>query len=204
MAEHAKSRFHTKIEEIDDGESVMVEAKYFDDLSQPKHLRHSSLLGKNYVVGKVKYSTSTSYLIDFEDGGCSPIAKKKVQKADPFLEDTQDTSTEKAHKISFQIVKNVNTAVETNSAFQSTTTPSKDCITVSSSSNPNPVVLPGTTSTEISISSTSDVSNCLFILKPDAVILQTDYVTNEAWTIQYWYPRLCLYLNHLQILSTLC
>ena len=30
MAERAKSRFGTKIEEIDDGESVMVEAKYFD------------------------------------------------------------------------------------------------------------------------------------------------------------------------------
>ena len=33
MAERAKSRFHTKIEEIDDGKSVMVEAKYFDDVS---------------------------------------------------------------------------------------------------------------------------------------------------------------------------
>ena len=41
MAQHAKSRFRTKIEEIDDGESVMVEAKYFDDLSQPEHLRYS-------------------------------------------------------------------------------------------------------------------------------------------------------------------
>ena len=31
MTEHGKSRFHTKIEQIDDGESVMVEAKYFDE-----------------------------------------------------------------------------------------------------------------------------------------------------------------------------
>ena len=30
-----------KDEETDDGESVMVEAKYFDDLSQPEHLRYS-------------------------------------------------------------------------------------------------------------------------------------------------------------------
>ena len=78
MAQHAKSRFCTKIEEIDDGESVMVEAKYFEDLSRPEHLRYSSLLGKNYVVGKLKQSTSTSYLIAFEDGGHSLIAKMKV------------------------------------------------------------------------------------------------------------------------------
>ena len=109
----------------------------------------------------------------------------------------------KADKISFQIVKNVNTAVETNSASQSTTTPSKDCITVSSPSNSNPVVLPATTSTEISISSTSDVSNRLFILKPDAVILQTNYVTNKPGPSNIGTPD-CLYLYHLQILSTLC
>ena len=78
MGECVKSMFRTKIEEIDDGESVMVEAKYFDDLSQPEQLRHSSLLGKKYVVGKAKHSTSTSYLIDFEDGGCSLITKTEV------------------------------------------------------------------------------------------------------------------------------
>ena len=51
---------------------------------------------------------------------------------------------------------------------------SEDCITLSSPSNPNPDVLPGTTSTEISISSASDVSNRLSIPKPDVVILQTN------------------------------
>ena len=48
MTEHGKSRFHTKIEEIDDGESVMVEAKYFDDMSQSEHLSYSSLLLGNF------------------------------------------------------------------------------------------------------------------------------------------------------------
>ena len=57
MTERAKSRFHTKIEEIDDEESIMVEGKYFGDLSQAEHLRYSSLLGKNYVVEKVKQVT---------------------------------------------------------------------------------------------------------------------------------------------------
>ena len=47
MAKRVKSRFGTKIEEIDNGESVIVEAKYFDDLSHPEHLRCFSLLGKN-------------------------------------------------------------------------------------------------------------------------------------------------------------
>ena len=56
---------------------------------------------------------------------------------------------------------------------------SKDCIIVSSTSNPNPDVLPATTSTETSISSASDVSNCLSIPKPDVVILQTNYVTDK-------------------------
>ena len=68
----------------------MVEAKYFDELSQPEHFRYSSLLGRNYMAGKVKHSTSTSYLIDFEDGGRSFIAKTKVRKADPSLEDTEE------------------------------------------------------------------------------------------------------------------
>ena len=179
MVECAKSRLCTKVEEIDDAESVMVEAKYFDDLSQPEHLRYSSLLGKNYVVGKVKHSTSTSYLIDFGDGGCSLIDKTKVQRADPSLEDTEDTSSDKVDEISFQIVKNVDTAVKTNHVFPSNTTSGEDCTTVSSPSNPNPDVLPATTSTEISISSASDVSNCLSIPKPDVVILQTNYVTDK-------------------------
>ena len=95
----------------------------------------------------------------------------KVQRANPSLEDTEDTSSDKAVERSFQIVKNVNTAVKINSAFQSTTMSSKDCITASSPSNPNPDVLPATTSTEISISSASDVSNHLSIPKPDVVIL---------------------------------
>ena len=56
---------------------------------------------------------------------------------------------------------------------------SKDCIIVSSSSNPNPDVLLATTSTETSISSASDVSNCLSIPKPDVVILKTNYVTDK-------------------------
>ena len=46
MAEREKSRFRTKIEETDDRESAMVEAKYFDDLSEPEHLRNSSLWEK--------------------------------------------------------------------------------------------------------------------------------------------------------------
>ena len=136
-------------------------------------------MGKIYVVGRVKHSTSTSYLIDFEDGGRSVIAKTKVWRADPSLEDTEATSNDKADEISFQTIKNVNTAVKTNSAFQSTTTSSEDCITISSPSNPNPDVLPTTTSTEISILSASDVSNRLFTPKPDVVILQTDYVTDK-------------------------
>ena len=103
----------------------------------------------------------------------------KVQRADPSLEDTEDTSSDNADKRSFQIVKNVNTAVKINSAFQSTTMSSEDCITVSSPSNPNPYVLPATTSTEISISSASDVSNHLSIPKPDVVILRTNYVTDK-------------------------
>ena len=41
-------------------------------------------------------------------------------------------------------------------------------------------MLPATTSTEISISSTSDVSNSLSIPKPDVVILQIDYVTDMS------------------------
>ena len=117
-------------------------------------------------------------MIDFEDGSRSLIFKTKVRRADPSLEDTENTSSDKADEISFQLVKNVNTTVKTNSAFQSTTTSSEDCITVSSPSNPNPDVLPATTSTEISISSASDVSNRLSIPKPD-VILQTDYVTDN-------------------------
>ena len=130
------------------------------------------------MVGKVKHSTSTSYLIVFEDGGRSLIAKTKVRRVEPSLEDTEDTSSDKNDKISFQIVKNVNTAVITNSVFQSTITSSENCITVSSS-NPNSDVRPATTSTEISISSVSDVSNHLSIPKPDVVILQTDYVTDK-------------------------
>ena len=129
------------------------------------------------MVGKVKHSTSTSYLIVFEDGGRSLIAKTKVRRVEPSLEDTEDTSSDKNDKISFQIVKNVNTAVITNSVFQSTITSSENCITVSSS-NPNSDVRPATTSTEISISSVSDVSNHLSMPKPD-VILQTDYVTDK-------------------------
>ena len=122
----------------------MVEAKYFGELSQPEHFRYFSLLGRNYVAGKMKHSISTSYLIDFEDGGRSFIAKTKARKADPSLEDTEDISSNKTNEISFQIVKNINTAVKTNSAFQSTTATSEDCITVSSPSNPNPDVLPET------------------------------------------------------------
>ena len=95
------------------------------------------------------------------------------------MEDTEATSNDKADEISFQTIKNVNTAVKTNSAFQSTTTSSEDCITISSPSNPSPDVLPTTTSTEISILSASDVSNRLFTPKPDVVILQTDYVTDK-------------------------
>ena len=72
------------------------------------------------------------------------------------------------------MVKNVNTAVKTNIAFQSTATLSKDCITVSSPSNPNPDVVPATTSTETSISSASNVSKRLPTPKPDVVILKTD------------------------------
>ena len=60
------------------------------------------IAGKNYVAGKVKHSTSTSYLIDFEDGSSSVIAKTKVQRADPSLEETEDTSSDKADEISFQ------------------------------------------------------------------------------------------------------
>ena len=62
MVERAKSRFHTKIEEIDDGEIVMVEGKYFGDLSQPEHLRYSSLTLKMVVVlsfSKQKYEEPT-------------------------------------------------------------------------------------------------------------------------------------------------
>ena len=40
-------------------------------------------------------------------------------------------------------------------------------------------MLPATTSTEISISSASDVLNGLSIPKPDIVILQTNYVTDK-------------------------
>ena len=40
-------------------------------------------------------------------------------------------------------------------------------------------MLPASTSTEISISSASDVLNGLSIPKPDVVILQTDYVTDK-------------------------
>ena len=98
MAECAKSRFHAKIEEIDDGKSVMAEAKYFDDLSQLEHLRYPLLLEKNLVVGKVKHSTSTSYF-DFDNGGCSLIAKAKIRRADPSLEDIEDTSSEKADEM---------------------------------------------------------------------------------------------------------
>ena len=69
--------------------------------------------------------------------------------------------------------------MKTDSAFQSTTPSIEDCVTVSSPSNPNPDVLPATTSSEISISSASDVSNLLSIRKQDVVILQTDYVTDK-------------------------
>ena len=69
--------------------------------------------------------------------------------------------------------------MKTDSAFQSTTPSIEDCVTVSSPSNPNPDVLPATTSTEISISSASDVLNGLSIPKPDVVILQTNYVTDK-------------------------
>ena len=103
----------------------------------------------------------------------------KVRRADPSFEYTEDTSSDKADEISFLIVKNVNTAVKTNSAFQSTTTSSKNCITVFSPLIPNSNVLPATTSTEISISSASDVSNHLSIPKPDVVILETNYVTDK-------------------------
>ena len=178
MAKRAKSRFRTKIEEIDDGQSVMVEAKYFDDLSQPEHLRYSSLLGKKLCGRESETFNFKSYLIVFEDGGRSLIAKTKVRRVEPSLEDTEDTSSDKNDEISFQIVKNVNTAVTTNSVFQSTITSSENCITVSSS-NQNSDVQPATTSTEISISSVSDVSNHLSIPKPDVVILQTDYVTDK-------------------------
>ena len=177
MAKRVKSRLRTKIEEIDDGESVMVEAKYFDDLSQPEHLRYSSLLGKKLCGRESETFNFKSYLIVFEDGGRSLIAKTKVRRVEPSLEDTEDTSSDKNDKISFQIVKNVNTAVITNSVFQSTITSSENCITVSSS-NQNSDVQPATTSTEISISSVSDVSNHLSMPKPD-VILQTDYVTDK-------------------------
>ena len=177
MAKRAKSRFRTKIEEIDNGQSVMVEAKYFDDLSQPEHLRYSSLLGKKLCGRESETFNFKSYLIVFEDGGRSLIAKTKVRRVEPSLEDTEDTSSDKNDEISFQIVKNVNTAVTTNSVFQSTITSSENCITVSSS-NPNSDVRPATTSTEISISSVSDVSNHLSMPKPD-VILETDYVTDK-------------------------
>ena len=60
------------------------------------------------MVGKVKHSISTSYLINFENGGCPLIAKAKVRRADPSLEDTEDTNNDKADEITFQIVKNVN------------------------------------------------------------------------------------------------
>ena len=113
-------------------------------------------------------------MIDFEDGCCSLTAKIKVQRADPSLENTEDTTSDKADEIIFQMVKNVNTAVKTNSAFQSTTMLSEDCMTVSSPSNPNPDVVPATTSTVTSISSASNVSKRLPIPKPDVVILQTD------------------------------
>ena len=48
------------------------------------------------MVGKVKHSTSSSYLIDFEDSGHSLIAKMNIQRVDPSLEDTEDTSIDKA------------------------------------------------------------------------------------------------------------
>ena len=54
------------------------------------------------MAGKVKHSTSTSYLIDFEDGSSSLTAKTKVQRANPCLEETEDTSSDKADEISFQ------------------------------------------------------------------------------------------------------
>ena len=78
------------------------------------------------MTGKVKHSPSISYLTDFEDGGCSLITKIKLQRADPSLEDTEDTTCDRVNEIIFQIVKNVNTAVKTNTAFLSTATPSED------------------------------------------------------------------------------
>ena len=201
MAECAKSRFCTKIEEIDDGESVMVEAKDFD-LSQPEHLRYSSLLGKNYVVEKVKHSTSTSYLIDFEDGGCSLIAKMKVRRANPSLEDTEDTRSDKADEISFQIVKDVNTAVKTNSVFQSTTTLSADYITVSSHQTQTlmcyqQLVLQKYLSHQHHMYQTvyPYQNQMLLFYKPIMLMISLDH--------PILVPQiLCLY--HLQILSTLC
>ena len=63
MAKRVKSRLRTKIEEIDDGESVMVESKYFDDLSQPEHLRYSSLLGKK-LCGRESETFNFNKLLD--------------------------------------------------------------------------------------------------------------------------------------------
>ena len=80
MAERAKSRFRVKLEQFDDGDSVFVEATYFDNLSQPIESRYSTLLGKKYVSGTIKHSTSTSYFIEFEDGSSSTIAKSKVKR----------------------------------------------------------------------------------------------------------------------------
>ena len=80
MAERAKSRFRVKLEQFDDGDSVIVEATYFDNLSQPIESRYSTLLGKKYVSGTIKHSTSTSYFIEFEDGSSSTIAKSKVKR----------------------------------------------------------------------------------------------------------------------------
>lgn len=80
MEERIKTRLRLKPLGI--GDRVMVEAEYFDDITAPKEMRYSTLLGKEFVEGIVKSITSLSYTITFEDNTTSVVTKSKVKQVD--------------------------------------------------------------------------------------------------------------------------